>query len=125
LTVKSCRLGDDSFSGIGRGVQWAETATTADTNNDFGLIIDTEVSNFTVAAYDIGHANSLQHLIVGGVITGGPTAVKLAGGSFSMVGTRIGALTSFVFYFDTPVGSGTPAYYHRSQISAMVESRRR
>lgn len=122
LTVKSCLLGSPIANGIATGVKWTADSTALDANNDASLMLDVEIEDFTVAAYSIGHANSLWHRIIGGNIWGGPTAVQLFGGSFDMQGTAITVTPGPAFDFQAPVGAGTPAYYHKSSIRGLAEN---
>ena len=94
--------------GIVDGVRW--TTVALDQNNDYARIRNVDIYNFSGAAYNITHSNSLGHQIEGGNVAYGPTVVKLAGGSFIMDKTSIGGITSWVFDF----GAGT--YWHPSHV---------
>jgi len=109
--VRDTTLGSVSSNSLINGITYA---AIQDQNNDFGTFDNVNIMNFSGCGYNITHSNSLLHDITGGTIKYGASAVCLAGGSFTMRGTRLASLTGYVWSF----GAGT--YHHSSFISNVV-----
>lgn len=81
------------MTAVQRGIQWANSGSGADGNNDQSTVTNCYVGVFTVAAYDIAGVNSVWHRFNGGEIVSGPIAWRMASGSFTAQGTVLGALS--------------------------------
>jgi hypothetical protein len=110
LAVRNLLIGSDSSGSIVDGIKFSAETTSGgcgsdvfgcDQNNDMAVIENVDVVNYTGAAVNIGHSNSLLHRIIGGRWESGADSVKNAGGNFTLIGTNMIGLTGFQFNFQT------------------------
>ncbi|HEX5543686.1 MAG TPA: glycosyl hydrolase family 28-related protein [Micromonospora sp.] len=110
MVAQKMHVSDVHMLIVQRGIQWANSGSSADGNNDQSTVTGCYVSSFTVAAYDIQGTNAVWQRFIGGEIVSGPIGWRMAGGSFTAKGTVLGALTDV----EVDVTAGT--YIHPTSL---------
>ena len=96
------------------GVEYT-AAPSWDDNNQSNILLNCDIANGLRAGLYIGHANSLENQIIGGVCQGGDFGILLNGGSFKAVGVSdMGAANNLAGTWHVGFGPGT--YLHESHL---------